>query len=202
MDGVTQAMDSGSIKRLPDGSFALELSGSFPPEWAGSLCAGLSARRISVERGFAKQVRRGTWESLFVLRPMDPGIKMEQVNYRAIAMLPKRQKAEAKPKISSFKLETKGGALSVSIRAPDELGLLGRLLGSFSFLMLFVHEMQFQTVGREAQDLFVLRGLAGMAPSEEACARLAASLQAMSGGEQGSPVRPVSTRIAFRPSTP
>ena len=183
MDGARQLTDSALITPQPDGTFNLELGGAFPPEWVGALCAGLSVRRINVERAFAKQVQRGAWDSMFVLRPFDASTRMEQVNYRELALAPKKQAvAMGRPVISSFKMENQGDSVSVSIRAPDELGLLGRLLGSFSFLMLFVHEMRIQTVGREAQDTFVLKGLAGMAPGDDTRARLLAALQAMSTG--------------------
>jgi hypothetical protein len=173
-------MDFSTIKPQGDGCSRLELAGGFPPEWAGSLCARLSARRINVERGFARQVQHGRWEAQLVLRPLDAGVDLQRVNYRDLAFAPKQATAGARPRLSSFTLEDRIDSLKLSIRAPDELGFLGRLLGSFSFLMLFVHEMEIQTVGSEAQDVFVLKGIGGSAPRERERARLRAMLQGMS----------------------
>jgi hypothetical protein len=171
--------DSTSIQQQPDGRFRLDLHGTFPPEWTGCLCARLSARRIDVERGFARQVQRGQWESMFELRPLDDGIDPARIDYRALALAHKEPRAAGRANITSFTLEDRNDSIRVAIRAPDELGLLGRLLGAFSYLMLFVHDMQIETVGSEAQDVFVLKGLAGMAPGFELRERLRASLEAM-----------------------
>ncbi len=163
------------------GTFALQLGGGLPPEWVGSLCSGLSAKRINVESGYARQVQRGNWESLFVVRPMSPEIDAASIDYRAMALAPKVVLAgRTLPLINSFQLDQNDDSLFLTIRANDELGLLARLLSGFSFLMLFAHEMKIETVGVEAQDTFVLRGFGGAAPTPDKSERLHQTLRQMS----------------------
>lgn len=162
------------------GTFALQLGGGLPPEWVGSLCTGLSAKQISVERGYARQIQRGTWESLFVVRPTASGIDTSSIDYRAMALAPKVvQPDRSLPSINSFQLDKNEDSLFLSIRANDELGFLARMLSGFSFMMLFAHEMKIETVGVEAQDTFVLRGFGGAAPTPDKYDRLFLTLQEM-----------------------
>lgn len=160
----------------------MQLGGGLPPEWVGSLCSGLSSRKISVERGYARQVQRGSWESLFVVRPMSQDVDAASIDYRGMALAPKVVQADRTlPTIQSFQLEENADSLFLSIRAEDQLGFLARLLSGFSFLMLFAHEMKIETVGVEAQDTFVLRGFGGAAPTPDKSERLLSSLKQMSG---------------------
>ncbi|MBI3395158.1 MAG: hypothetical protein HY042_04940 [Spirochaetia bacterium] len=161
----------------------LVLNGLFPPEWVGSLCAGLSARRISVERGYARQIQRGQWESLFVVRAMDSRMDLASLDYRALALVPKEaQGARNYPSINAYSLEERPDSLLLQLKANDELGLLGRLLSGFSFMMLFAHEMQIETVGTQAEDTFVLRGFGGAAPASDKILRLRLTLEQMKQG--------------------
>lgn len=169
-----------SIEPDSAGTFTLALRGDFPPDWAGAFCTGLSSCRINVERAWARQVQRGRWESAFVLRPLDQTVDLLRLDYRAMALASGKRAVRTRPRVSSFTLDDRRDSIRVSIRAADELGLLGSLLGSFSFLMLFVHEMTIETVGAEARDTFVLKGLAGIAPGAVERSRLMASLREMS----------------------
>lgn len=171
-----------------NGFYSIQLNGMLPPEWVGSMCAGLSARRISVESGFARQVSRGNWQSSFIVRPLDATTDVASVNYRSMALAPKAPLGNRNhPGIRSFHLEQTPDALKVSLRAADKLGLLSGLLSSFSFLTLFAHEMKIETVQDEARDMFVLRGFAGSVPTPDKCERLLAMLQVMAKNGELSP---------------
>lgn len=176
-------MEAFTITPRGNGTHALELRGTFPPYWVGSLCARLAERRIDVVRGFARQVQPGEWQASFVLRALDPSIDLQLVDYRELALAKGAALITVKPGIRAFQLEDRGDCLAVSIRAADEVGLLGRLLGVFLFQMLYASELQIETVGGEARDTFVLRGFAGKAPGPEARARLEARLRGLTREE-------------------
>lgn len=166
----------------PGSRYTLALNGAFHPEWAASLCAGLGARRISVERGYARQVQRGIWESSFELRPLDPSVELRAIDYAALARAPRDRSAGVRPSLTGFELAHDGGALVVTLRGRDEVGFLAGLLGIFSFQMLFVHEMEVGTAGGEVRDRFVLRGFAGTAPGPKERSRLLAALESLAAG--------------------
>ena len=71
-----------------------------------------------------------------------------------------------------FRVHLLKGALSLEVKATDQLGFLGQLLNNLAFLLLFPEEISIDTVQGEIFDKFRIKGLGGNPPSATAQAAL------------------------------
>jgi hypothetical protein len=143
------------VSRTPTGH-RLELAGEFDhPHWLAFLCAGLSAQRFSVVSGRGRRDGR-TWTADFEVVGDGPLLSdpVELAGRRPVTRDP------AAPVLTSYALSRRAdGLLRVELRAPDELGFLGRLLSRVSVLTLLPVELDIATVGGSVQDTIVLGGI-------------------------------------------
>jgi hypothetical protein len=147
----------------------LRLWGRFPSGWAGGLSLGLSERKLTIVRGFARKVVQGHWIAELELRPLpgapDPG----GIDFVELALSAPDPGPRAPLRLhSSFvdRSPDRGGMLFLEVRGEDRVGFLGSLLEGLTAVSLSVEEMRIETQGGIAFDTFQLRGLAGLMPSE------------------------------------
>ncbi len=164
------------------GSHTLRVESVLPPGWAGRVAAGLAARRISIVRGRARRQGPVFWVAELEIEP-PPGVQVEEIDLVALASAPERSAGSImRVALTRFRLEERPGELVVEIRARDQVGLLGRLLGVFAMFALFPHEMEIDTRDGEAVDVFRLRALGDRAPPASLAVALRSMLERLAAG--------------------
>lgn len=179
---VSQAPAWSEVTRHSDGSFRVRLSGSFGQGWLASLCCGLAARRISIERAHAMRTRNLSWIAEFTALELEGADDPDRVPYLALAATPVA--LDAQPlRLGSYRVEPCfDGTLKVSIEARDTLGLLGTLLDKLASLGLYPIEMHIETTPSDvACDALWLSTADGGTPSSELTRDLEQMLRAATG---------------------
>ena len=164
---ASQAPAWSEVTRLSDGSFRVRLGGSFGQGWLASLCCGLAARRISIERAHAMRTRNLSWIAEFTALLLEDAHDPDTVPYLALAATPVT--LDGQPlRIDDYKIEPCfDGTLKLSIEARDTLGLLGSLLDKLASLGLYPIEMHIETQTDLACDALWLSTADGGSPSIE-----------------------------------
>jgi hypothetical protein len=167
-DGATFAQTPAwsEVTRLSDESFRVRLGGSFGPGWLASLCCGLAAQRINIERAHAMRTRNLSWIAEFTAVALPGSADPDSVQYLALATSP--ISPYAKPmRLDTYALETcYDGTLKLSIEAQDSLGLLGAVLEKLAVLGLYPVEMHIETETSRAADTLWLCTADGGTPSD------------------------------------
>lgn len=174
----------------------LRIWGRFPVGWAGALSIGLSQKRLTIVRGFARRVVHGHWVGELQLRSLPGAPPVEDTDFVELALVEPERAARAPIHVYSYYIDRspdRGGMLFLEVRGEDRVGFLGSLLEGLSALSLTPEELRIETEGRIAFDRFQLRCSGGQLPSEET--RLA-----LSRWLDGSMARPTETSLVARPA--
>jgi hypothetical protein len=170
---------TAALTAQPYGLHRVEVRGAFShPHWLAFLCAGLSARGVSVVSGSATKHGPMQWEAQFTVEgPVDG------VDVLALAAMRPVTRDPAAPVLREYVLTRRADAqLELRIEAPDSLGFLGRLLSRISLLTLLPSEVEIATVNGAISDRFVLGGIGTAAPSEQVLVSLKEMLEPMLAG--------------------
>jgi hypothetical protein len=172
---------SWTCRVVPQGGprYALLLSGSLHPGWAGRLAAGLAARHISVVRATARRASTA-WAAEIELDVLDPSLEPSAIDFIALMAAHETDRGPAPDvRLASYRLERTRRDVEIEIRAEDSVGFLGRVLRVFASFGLFPHEMEVETLGSEVRDVFRLQSAAGQAPPEGIVAALERRLEGL-----------------------
>jgi hypothetical protein len=149
--------------------FHLRLWGRFPAGWAGALSLGLSDRRITIVRGFARKLVQGHWIAEFELQPTADAPDLRGLDFVELALAAPEPGPRAPLSLHSHFVDRspdRGGMLFLEVRGEDRVGFLGSLLEGLAAASLSAEEMRIETQGGVAFDRLHLRGLTGQLPSE------------------------------------
>jgi hypothetical protein len=154
------------VTKLSEDSFRVRLGGSFGQGWLASLCRGLAAQNISIERAHAMRTRNLSWIAEFTARSLAGAPLPESVPYLMLAASPVAH--EGQPlSLDRYELEScYDGTLKLSFEAQDALGLLGTLLEKLAALGLYPVEMHIETQTQRALDMLWLSTADGGAPGD------------------------------------
>lgn len=154
------------VTKLSDDSFRVRLGGSFGQGWLASLCCGLAAQRINIERAHAMRTRNLSWIAEFTAVALPGAADPDSVPYLALATSP--ISPYAKPmRLTEYALEScYDGTLKLALEAQDSLGLLGAVLEKLAALGLYPVEMHIETQTARAEDTLWLCTADGGMPSE------------------------------------
>lgn len=173
-ESVTEELSQApgfSIQSLAPGRYRLGVTGQFTPGWLARLSAGLSGQHVSIVRGHAHRVRAAQWEADFEIE-MDPRVgdprKLDYLSFlRETQVIPEAD--DLKLSDCQFRPDDNGGSgVWVEVQGADKIGFLKKVLKCFALFSLFPCELEIDTVGSDARDRFLLRGIAGTAPSGDA----------------------------------
>jgi hypothetical protein len=143
------------------------LWGELPIGWAGRLAAGLADSGVDIRRGGAKCSDGRQWLAEFEVSPHG-SLDLSTLDYLGLCRDDSVARSKEELKLYHFDLARTedGSALELTLRAPDQLGFLGNLLGHLAFFSLFPESMSVTTVNGVALDMFSLRALGGAAPTQ------------------------------------
>lgn len=176
---LREARDAG-FACAPEGEcFRLEIWGSFPPDWCGSLSLQCYAAKLSVISAEVRRVRASYWAGRFLLANAG-NESVERLDF--VRMATRRPKALLPPGeivIDDLRIERSkhSDAAEIHLAAPDQLGFLAFVLHHFAFCGLYPHGLVLRTSpdGR-IDDCFEVFGVGGTPPSERALATLSSLL--------------------------
>jgi hypothetical protein len=166
------------VTRLADSGLRVRLGGSFGQGWLASLCKGLAAQNISIERAHAMRTRNLSWIAEFTARALPGAPTPEAVPYLELAASPAQR--DGRPLcLDRYEVEScYDSTLRLSFEAQDTLGLLGALLEKLLSLGLYPVEMHIDTHTQRATDTLWLCAADGARPSDIARAALERVLRA------------------------
>jgi hypothetical protein len=154
------------VTRLAEDCFRVRLGGSFGQGWLASLCRGLAAQSISIERAHAMRTRNLSWIAEFTARALAGAPQPEGVPYLVLAATPVAPESEPL-NLDRYQLECcYDGTLKLSFEAQDTLGLLGKLLEKLAALGLYPVEMHIETQTQRASDTLWLSTAEGGMPGD------------------------------------
>jgi hypothetical protein len=154
------------VTKLSEDSFRVRLGGSFGQGWLASLCRGLAAQNISIERAHAMRTRNLSWIAEFTARSLAGAPLPESVPYLMLAASPVAPDGQPL-NLDRYELEPcYDGTLKLSFEAQDALGLLGTLLAKLAALGLYPVEMHIETQTQRALDMLWLSTADGGAPGD------------------------------------
>jgi len=154
------------VTKLSDSSFRVRLGGAFGQGWLASLCCGLAAQRINIERAHAMRTRNLSWIAEFTAVALLGAAEPDTVPYLALASSP--ISPYAKPmRLTQYALEScYDGTLKLALEAQDSLGLLGAVLEKLAVLGLYPIEMHIETQTARAEDTIWLCTADGGTPGD------------------------------------
>jgi hypothetical protein len=160
--------EAGVHVEAASGEFArIALWGELPVGWAGRLAAGLADAGVDIRRGGAKSSDARQWLAEFEVT-QHGSLDLAALDYVGLCRDEAVPRSKEELKLYHFDLARTedGSALELTLRAPDQLGFLGNLLGHLAFFSLFQESMNVATVNGVALDVFSLRALGGAVPSQ------------------------------------
>jgi hypothetical protein len=152
------------------GTYRVQIEGSFPTGWAGSLSLSLARAHIEIVSGVARKTGPRRWTVAIVVRPQSERAHPERVDYLALAHRRHPLGTAVPIDLTSFAVvaDETTGALLLEVTGPDRIGFLGSLLDRLAGLALFPEDMTIETQDDLALDRFALKAPGGHAPSAEA----------------------------------
>jgi hypothetical protein len=168
------------------GTYSLRLEGAFADGWCGRLSLGLSQRRLSVVRGFARRIDGGGWVSELHLHAQDGLADPRTMDVLALASAPAATGPPVPITLDGYYVDgspESGPYVFLEVRGPDRVGFLGSLLERLRDVWLFPEQMSVETWAGQARDTFYLRPARPGARlrSEEAARELALMLEPLRG---------------------
>jgi len=164
------------LKYLGAKHYQLSMAGRFDPGWVCGLSHGLAERRISIMRVEAARITGRNWQSRLDLDFSTTTVTPDAVDYLELSKSYATVQALAEPIVLDdyqFERSTRcDGSLYIEANGPDRIGVLSSLLNTFSLFSLFPAEILVETKNRRIFDQFWLKGMGGVAPSNEAVAAL------------------------------
>lgn len=178
-------------ERTPASGFSVEvrgheltvsLFGHLTLNWLGQLGAALSRRGIGIVDVDAVREASGHWRALVQLRA-PRGSEAEHLDYFALASEHAPDSSDpTRPRLEYFELtRLSSGMLELRVEGRDELGFLSALFARLAFLGLFADRIHAKTHADRIDDVLLLRGVGGGAPSEGIEKSLANTLSRLSG---------------------
>ncbi|MGZ6827047.1 MAG: hypothetical protein ACXVGH_09665 [Mycobacteriales bacterium] len=160
---------TATIREAAGGLHRLELAGAFlHPHWLAFLCGGLAGHGVSVVSGSAVRASPLHWDGQLLLDASSARGPVTDLDAVALAGLRPAVRDAASPRLTAYEVRRlPDRRLEVDVRAPDELGFLGRLLSRISLLTLLPAEVQISTVRGEVQDRLVLSGIGRGTPGDD-----------------------------------
>lgn len=159
------------VNKKSAADYELNLWGRLPPDWIGSLSAGLCQTGINIVSGKAKK-ERSLWQAEFSFTAHGGPADVTRIDYLSLAMDNLGGGRAADILLDQFvldaDLERHGGALYLEVSARDQLGFLGALINRCAFYALFPETVVIDTVGGKVSDQFWIMGLGGQTPSDRA----------------------------------
>jgi hypothetical protein len=159
------------IRKQSARDYELKLWGRLPPDWLGSLSAGLCQTGISIVSGNAKK-EQGAWQAKFKFTANSGTTDVTRIDYLSLAMDNLGGGRVADIFLEDFvldaDLEKHDGALYLEVGARDQLGFLGAVINRCAFYALFPETMVIDTVDGKVRDRFWIKGLGGQTPSDRA----------------------------------
>jgi UTP:GlnB (protein PII) uridylyltransferase len=153
------------------GRYRLGVTGSFTPGWLARLSAGLSDHQVSILHGQGAQLRASYWEAEFDLEKSPGAVDPASLDFRSLVEKSLPKSRDEHLELKSFTIapaENAGQAVWVEVSGIDKIGFLRNVLNAFAFYALFPCEVQVATQDNLVRDRFLLRGIAGTAPSANA----------------------------------
>lgn len=147
----TQTPAWSEVTKLSDDSFRVRLGGSFGQGWLASLCCGLAAQRINIERAHAMRTRNLGWIAEFTAVGLPGAADPDHVPYVALATSPISPYGQPL-RLTQYALDScYDGTLKLTLVAHDTLGLLGNVLEKLAALGLYPVEMHIETAASDSR---------------------------------------------------
>jgi len=138
------------------------------PDWLTHVCSGLAELGISVVTGHAACDGEGRWRAHLDVDVSRALVDPESVDVASLAEPRPWAGGSAPLRLTALDVgRREDGLLLLQVTAPDELGLLGRLLRELSALKLHPVEVAVSTRTGVAHDRLVLGASSGGVPSSE-----------------------------------
>ena len=160
-----------SVRRHGIDRYRLDVQGSFTPGWLARLSAGLSAHQVSILHGQGTQIKASYWQAEFDLEMSSTADDPAHLDYLSFVEKGVPKALDEKLELRSFTIspaEVDGRTVWVEVNGVDKIGFLRNVLNAFAFYSLFPCEIKVETLGNSVCDRFLLRGIAGAAPSANA----------------------------------
>jgi hypothetical protein len=184
-----------SIARSENGFYQLRIHGSNPnAHWVPMLCSSLAALQVSIVAARAERTEPSQWDAVFQLDFRASRVHPEVLNYVALTQprTPPKVIPEA-PQLQRFAiLRRSDRGLRVVAEGAEQAGFLDRLLTKISGLGLYAVGLKITTGFGTVRANLVLRGIGGLAPTEEAAGALETLLRRMQVNS-GEPVKTAPT---------
>lgn len=157
----------------------LEICGTLPPSWSGSLSLHCSAIGLNIESGLGCRISPSKWAARFELsseRPLD----VHAFEFLRMARGSRSSATRsAAPHLESFELVRQPGrGLTAAVRGPDQPGFLASVLQRFALFGLHPDRFVLGSFRGHADDVFLLKTVGGTEPSPECAAALRSALTA------------------------
>jgi hypothetical protein len=155
------------VIKNPGGLHTLKIWGRLPPDWMGNLSSGLSRNSINIISATARRVKFA-WSAEFEIVPDRFAEDLDKIDFIALAKSAANSDTAASMSLDELVIgepEKHDGALYLEIKARDQLGFLGSLLGRLAFFSLFPETMIIETTNGTIFDRFWIKGVGGSVPS-------------------------------------
>ena len=183
--GYSSGLEPGfRVTRTSSGQYDLKMWGKMPIGWVANLTGGMAGTGISIQRGTVQKVDGMAWQAGFEMTPLSLDAAPERIDFLGLASRVSGSAATAGFSLDSFILREPSAPrqpLYLEVRAPDQKGFLGALLGRLAFFSLFPEEMAIETRDNHVHDRFWLRSPGGQSPSAEVAVVLRKALAARTG---------------------
>ncbi|HEU4430786.1 MAG TPA: hypothetical protein VFT98_18640 [Myxococcota bacterium] len=161
------------------GRWQLELWGSLPPTWAGSLALHCSGVGIDIAEGCACRVGPSRWAARFALKAPRGGPELHAFDFLRMARRqPSGAMSSAMPRLDAFEIVRGAAGIEVSVRGRDEPGFLAGVLQRFALFGMHAERLSVGSEGERAVDWFVVKATGGRDPAPDSVAALRVALNA------------------------
>jgi hypothetical protein len=161
------------------GHWQLELWGSLPPTWAGSLALHCSGVGIDIAEGRGCRVGALRWAARFALKPPRGGPELHAFDFLRMARRrPSGAMNSALPRLDTFEIVRSTAGIEVSVRGRDEPGFLAGVLQRFALFGMHADRFVVGSEGERASDWFLVKAIGGRDPAPDSVAALRAALKA------------------------
>jgi len=161
------------------GRWQLELWGSLPPTWVGSLALHCSGVGIDIAEGRGCRVGVSRWAARFVLKAPRGGPELHAFDFLRMARRrPSGAMTSVMPRLDAFEIVRGAAGIEVSVRGRDEPGFLAGVLQRFALFGMHADRFSVGSEGERAVDWFVVKAVGGRDPAPDSVAALRSALSA------------------------